>query len=91
MNVLLWMRVHWDRAAAGLCVLAGVVALFVGWLGTSGSLYVAEQLPYIVSGGLTGIFFLGVGAVLWLSADLRDEWRELRALRELHTATRDVR
>ena len=35
-------------------------------------------MPYIVSAGLTGIFLLGVGAVMWITADLRDEWRELR-------------
>jgi hypothetical protein len=24
-----------------------------------------------------GVFLLGLGGVLWLSADLRDEWRKL--------------
>ena len=33
-----------------------------------------------VSGGMFGLFLLGIGALLWLSADLRDEWRKLDAL-----------
>jgi len=37
----------------------------------------AEQLPYIISAGIGGMFLLGLGAMLWLSADLRDEWRKL--------------
>ena len=41
----------------------------------------AEQIPYVISGGLTGIFALGVGVMLWLSADLRDNWRKLDELR----------
>jgi hypothetical protein len=56
------------------------VALIVGWLGISGTAYPAEQNPYIISGGLVGVFLLGLGAMLWLSADLRDEWRKLDAI-----------
>lgn len=72
------LRTQWDRAIAIACAVGGVVALIVGWVGTSGTEHVAEQLPYIVSAGVTGIFLLGVAATLWLTADLRDEWRELR-------------
>jgi hypothetical protein len=38
-------------------------------------------MPYIASGGLLGLFLLGVAGVLWISADLRDDWRETRLLR----------
>jgi hypothetical protein len=72
-----WLRLQWDRAGAWLCVGAGAVLLVVGWVGVSGSAYPAEQLPYVISGGVGGVFLLGLGAMLWLSADLRDEWRKL--------------
>ena len=75
MNLL---RSQWDRAIAIACAIGGALALLIGWIGTSGTSHVAEQMPYIISAGLTGIFLLGVGAVLWITADLRDEWRELR-------------
>lgn len=82
MGVLKWVRVQWDRAAALALTGTAVVAFILGWIGVSGDAYVANQLPYIVSGALLGIFLVGIAAALWLSADLRDEWRELRAIRQ---------
>jgi len=76
-DLLGWLRLQWDRAAAWACVLAGVITLFVGWLGVSATAFTAKQLPYIAGCGLGGLFLLGTGAMLWLSADLRDEWRKL--------------
>ena len=76
-GVLRWARLQWDRLSAWLCIAGGLIALIVGYFGVSGTAYTAEQIPYIVSGGLVGIFLLGLGGMLWLSADLRDEWRKL--------------
>ncbi len=78
MEFLTLLRSQWDRAIAIAAAIGGAVSLLIGWIGTSGTEHVAEQLPYIVSAGLTGIFLLGIAAVLWITADLRDEWRELR-------------
>jgi hypothetical protein len=77
MDLLNYVRNQWDRVAAWVFVVAGALALLTGWLGISRTAYPAEQNPYIISGGLAGIFLLGLGGVLWLSADLRDEWRKL--------------
>jgi hypothetical protein len=66
--------------SAVLCVAAGAAALLIGYFGVSGTLDTAEQIPYVVSGGMAGLFLLGLGALLWLSADLRDEWRKLDAI-----------
>jgi hypothetical protein len=67
---------------AWVCIAAGAVVLLLGWWGISGTTSVGRQLPYIISGGLFGIFLLGVGGLLWVSADLRDEWRELWQIRD---------
>lgn len=83
MGFMTWIRTQWDRAAALGAVLIGLLAFLLGWRGVSGEAYVAKQLPYIVSGALFGIFMAGIASALWLSADLRDEWRELRAVRHL--------
>ncbi len=84
-----WLRLQWDRAGAWACVLGGLVTLFVGWLGVSETAYTAKQLPYIAGCGLGGLALVGTGAMLWLSADLRDEWRKLdrieQAIRESGT------
>ena len=81
-DVLRWARTQWDRVAAAVLATAGAIALLLGWVGASGAAYPAAQIPYIVSGGLVGIFLVGVAGVLWLSADLRDEWRELHRIQE---------
>lgn len=75
--------VLWDRIAAWACVALGAVVLLLGWVGISDKPLAAEQLPYILSGGLGGIFLLGLGATLWLSADLRDEWSKLDRIEEV--------
>jgi hypothetical protein len=82
MDVVKWLRLEWDRVAAWVLVVGGVVALIVGWIGVSGTAYSAEQLPYIISGGVGGVILIAVGAALWLSADLRDEWHKLDRIEE---------
>jgi hypothetical protein len=81
-TVLRWLRVQWDRALAVAVVAAGVLALVAGWAGISDEVFAARQLPYLLSGGIGGLFLLGVGATLWLSADLRDEWHQLRRIEQ---------
>ena len=83
MEFLSWVRDQWDRVGAIVLVVAGALALLFGWLGISDAVLPSEQLPYLLSGGLFGVFLLGLGATLWLSADLRDEWRKLDRLEEL--------
>ena len=72
-----FVRAQWDRVGAWVLVALGALALLLGWLGVSNTAYPTEQVPYIISGGLLGIFLLGTGAMLWISADLRDSWRKL--------------
>jgi hypothetical protein len=72
-----WLRAEWDRAAAVVLVVGGIIFLAVGYNGVANSPYVAEELAYLASGAVGGLFLLGCGATLWLSADLHDEWRKL--------------
>lgn len=83
MDLISALKVQWDRSFAFVLALLGGFALILGYVGVSGEAYLARQMPYIISGGFTGIFLLGVSATLWLSADLRDEWRELHVTRTL--------
>jgi hypothetical protein len=80
MNVRSTLVEQWDRVTAVVLVVAGLVALLLGYIGVSNSEFVAAQLPYFVSGGLLGLFFLGAAGVLWLSSDLRDEWVKLETM-----------
>ena len=80
MDLAKLLRSQWDRAAAVLALGVGVLALILGYIGESSTVYTAEQMPYLISGGIAGVFLLGLGATLYLSADIRDEWRKLDAI-----------
>ncbi len=80
MNVLQWARAQWDRVAAWVLISLGTLAVVLGWLGVRTEALTQKQIPYIISGGIGGLLLVGVGAMLWLSADLRDEWRKLDAI-----------
>jgi hypothetical protein len=92
MEIVRWLSHQWDRTAAVLIALAGLLGLLLGWLGLSGVALPSQQIPYLASGGLLGLFALGASATLWLSADLQDEWRELHNIEDkLDDLTRIVR
>jgi hypothetical protein len=76
------IRTNSDRMVAAVLVGLGVVALVIGWFGISGKPLAAEQLPYLISGGLGGLVLVAVGCALGLSADLQDEWRQLERIEE---------
>ncbi len=80
MDFLSWCRLQWDRVAAVALLVLGVGFLINGWIGASDEVYVAAQVPFVIAGGLGGIGLLIVGATLWISADLSDEWRTLDRL-----------
>ena len=82
MDVLKWARAQWDRVGAWGAVGIGALLLLIGWLGVSRTAYPAEQIPWVVSAGLGGILLVGLGATLWISADLKDEWRKLDRIEE---------
>lgn len=72
-----WLRSEWDRVLGFSLVALGAIFLVVAYSGVSGSPYAAEQLSYIVSGGMGGLFCLGAGATFLITADIHDEWRKL--------------
>ncbi|MGH9000873.1 MAG: hypothetical protein ACRDY7_15945 [Acidimicrobiia bacterium] len=81
--MLRWLRNQWDRTAAVVAAVLGAVALLAGWLGASATVYPAQQIPFIISGGLVGVVLMGLGATMWMSADMRDEWRKLDEIQEI--------
>jgi len=87
MDLVKVLQAQWDRAAAIAATIAGAILLILGWYHVSDTGFVSKQLPYIASEGLGGVFLLGMGGMLWLSADLRDQWRELRTLNRKLDAT----
>jgi hypothetical protein len=65
----------------------GALALFLGWYGVSGESLTSKQLPYLVSGGLTGIALIVVASVFLATDDVR---RQLSKVDELHRKVDDL-
>lgn len=76
---------------AGVLVVVGLVALIAGYVGIRGEADVALQLPYVLSGGIAGIFLLGLGAATAFAAwsvDLtRSQGDVITSVRELREET----
>ena len=67
--------------------LLGGLALLLGWYGVSGEAVTAKQLPYLVSGGLTGIALVILGGVFLATEDVR---RQLARVDELQRKIDDL-
>ena len=77
MDFVNWLKSQRDRAVAWLLITIGGLCILGGWIGVTNTVQVYNQLTYLVSGAIVGLFFLGVGIALLLSADFHDEWRKL--------------
>ena len=82
MNSRKLLTLFWDRIAAVACVAIAAALLILGWVQLSAKSEAGDQIPFIMSGGIGGLFLLSIGTTLWLSADLRDEWRKLDVIDE---------
>ena len=66
-------------------VLLGLAALFIlfGWIGVSGTPVVAKQIPYVVSGGIAGVFLAVAGAYFLGTEELRKDSGRLDRLERM--------
>jgi hypothetical protein len=53
--------------AGSALALAGIALVIVGWVGTSRTVLVAGQIPYLVSGGLLGLGLIFLGGFLYFA------------------------
>ena len=67
---------RWLATAAGALVVAGLTLVVIGWVGTSRTVLVAGQIPYVVSGGLLGLGLVFLGGFVyfgyWLALSRTD-------------------
>jgi hypothetical protein len=66
-------------------VLLGLGALFIliGWIGVSGTPVLAKQIPYVVSGGIAGVFLAVAGAYFLGTEELRKDSGRLDRLEKM--------
>ena len=72
-----WAVSQWDRVIGWTCVAAGGVLTVTGALSVAAAQDQLDQLSYLATGPALGLFLLGVGAILLVTADLRDDWAKL--------------
>ena len=84
------MRNQWVKLGGLLGIaycIAGFVLIFLGWNGTASHDREAEQIPYVVSGGIAGLGLVVVVAALIVAHSLRTDRVELRgAIDDLRAA-----
>ena len=66
-----------------ICLVAGLVALFLGWYGASGTPIVAKQVPYLASDGVLAVVLIAIGNRIFLINDLRRDSGRLDRLEEM--------
>jgi hypothetical protein len=57
----------------------GLIVVLLGWWGAAHSLYVFEQLPYLISGGLLGVGLIFLGAFFYFAHWMTQLVKEHRA------------
>lgn len=76
----LWLIEHRRMVLAVVTGTIGLIAIGLGWWGVTNTTVVADQLAYIASGSVLGIFLLGVASMSYW-AEQRE--RELSRLTEI--------
>lgn len=62
------------RRSVGLgLVVAGIVAMLAGWVALRDATYPADEVSYLVSGGIAGVALIMTGLALVASANARQE------------------
>lgn len=80
-------QVRYGRILGLTFLLAGFVAIGLGWNGMAREACADCQLPFLLSGGAAGLGLILLGATLIVAAQLRDERLKLaQTLREVGTA-----
>ena len=70
---------RWLLVIGGVLLPLGVLIVFLGWLGASGTVFVFDQIPYLISGGLVGLAVVFVGGFVYFSYWQTVRVREARA------------
>jgi hypothetical protein len=73
-----------------LLTLLGALALFLGWYGVSGTPVPAKQMPYLVSGGLTGVALVVLAAAFFATEDVRRRFAHLERMERKVDALYDL-
>jgi hypothetical protein len=84
----------WLFAIGGALVLVGIVLIIIGWVGSSQTILVAGQIPYLISGGLLGLGLIFLGGFLyfghWLAVLVRENRDGKQSLDEVNRSLANI-
>ena len=72
----------WRQQVGALLFVLGLIVLAVGWYQVSGTRYTADQLTYLVSGGVFGLALLALGAVFFMAFEHHADRKAISDLSE---------
>ncbi len=75
-----FLGAFWPFIVGVTLIAAGLVAIVIGYLGVSGTVFVGLQVPYLVSGAVLGLALVFLGSVLLLVQVMTRQTRLLRRL-----------
>jgi hypothetical protein len=73
-------RLDWRQALGAVSVVAGLVTLFAGWFGMSGTTQLSAQLAYMFSGGFGGAALIALGATMFVAFEHHADRMAIQAL-----------
>jgi len=69
-----------------LLCLIGFVAIFLGWNGAAGKALGSAQFPFLISGGISGLAIIVIGAAMLVVQNAREDRARLEAALERLTS-----
>lgn len=72
-------------------IVVGFILIFIAWSGAASVDYVQGQVPYLISGGLTGLAFIFFGAMAFVVQTLKKSQQEQKeSLEELSNSMHKI-
>lgn len=70
------------KALAGVLVVSGLLCVLLGYLGVRDEDDIVLQLPYLASGGVFGLALIGLGGIVLIQHQMREQDRRAARVTE---------
>jgi hypothetical protein len=70
------------KALAGVLIVAGLICVLLGYLGVRGEDDIVLQMPYLASGGVFGLALIGLGGIVLIQHQMKEQARRAAEITE---------
>lgn len=70
---------RWLQLGGAISLVVGFAVIGLGWAGAANTVFVFQQVPYLISGGVLGLAFVFIGAFAYFAYWMSQAARESRA------------